>query len=192
MPCRARYEKQQKSRWLFELEHAKCSLHKKWNKYPHPYLHDGQCRTKETWATAEEYTPVLTLGFHEQDINSIIHLCIQNSQFNSFIITSSAGTDPRDDLVARRMWFAETRVLIDVLTFYPASTARNGVPYHAVRSCVRREMYATTAQNIQTASVGANHNKSKHSYICMFTSQFAGQFSCEYMILLRTKGPIFI
>ena len=34
---------------------------------------------------------------------------------------------------------------------------------------VRHEMYATTAQHIQTVFVGVNHNRSKHSYICMLT-----------------------
>ena len=45
-PWRARYEKQQKSHWLFALEYAKFSLQEKWNNCPHPYRTVGAERTK--------------------------------------------------------------------------------------------------------------------------------------------------
>ena len=58
--CRACCKKQQKSQWLLELEHTKFSFHVKRNNFQYADL------LKKT-------SLGLTLGFHMQDIKSIVH-----------------------------------------------------------------------------------------------------------------------
>ena len=75
MPCRARYEKQQKSQWLFGLEYAKFLLYGKWNNCPHPHLTVSTIRTSRE-RPLKKPPHGLTLSFtvfHGRDINSIIH-----------------------------------------------------------------------------------------------------------------------
>ena len=86
---------------------------------------------------------------------------------------------------------------VDLLFYFitPFQRSWNGViPSGSVD--VLHEMYATTAQNIQTALVGVNHNCSKHSYICMLTRilssiHFHPKYGCTANRRLNLEAPIF-